>query len=236
MEASKDLLGNYLLHQEDEPNTQLSLKQLEPVFESCKELNSSNLRNRVYAFKYLYCYGVLDDITKLRGLSNWAFVQRKMFLGQRDDCDEVYIFKMSEVGHASKVDLVRQMQADGDLDHTQMMFDCINLVANWTTMECHVYDSSYQRVLIIACCDFQSKDRKSQIVFQKNLNHVMCRNIVALRQFQGFMADSTQGNQNAIRIIYGSGDPVVPMEGQERTCFFLLGTISRKTHKTIHPA
>jgi hypothetical protein len=34
------------------------------------------------------------------------------------------------------------------------------------------------------------------------------------------MADSTQANWNAVRMIYGSGDATVPMEDQERTCLF----------------
>ena len=43
-------------------------------FDSCKELNSPNLRNRVTTFKHLRRFGVMDGITKLRGLSNWAYV------------------------------------------------------------------------------------------------------------------------------------------------------------------
>jgi hypothetical protein len=38
--------------------------------------------------------------------------------------------------------------------------------------------------------------------------------------FIGFMADSAQTNWNVVRIVYGSGDPKVPMEDRERTCFF----------------
>ncbi len=48
----------------------------------------------------------------------------------------------------------------------------------------------------------------------------MGRNGVEAPQFQGFMADSAQANWNAVRIIYGSGDPKVHMEGHERTCYF----------------
>ena len=220
LETSKDVLGNVLLREEDDPHTLLSLEQLEPIFQCCKELNSPNLKNRVYTFKYLRRYGVLDGITKLRGLSNWAYVQRNMFPGQGDDSDKVFIFKMSEVGPGSGVDLVRRMQPSGDLEHSWMMFDHVKRVANWTTMACHVYDASYQRVLTIACCDFQSEDKDAQLVFWKNLNHVMGRHGIHKPQFQGFMADSAQANWNAVRIIYGSGDPKIPMEGRERTCYF----------------
>ena len=70
MEISKDLLSQYLIRNEDDPPTVLSLNELEPVFDSCKELNSPSLQNRVYTFKYLHRFGVMDGITKLRGLSN----------------------------------------------------------------------------------------------------------------------------------------------------------------------
>ena len=53
METSKDLLGQYLIGNEDDPPSVLSLNELEPIFDSCKELNSPSLQNRVYTFKYL---------------------------------------------------------------------------------------------------------------------------------------------------------------------------------------
>ena len=43
MEASKDLLGEYLIRDENDPPTVLSLNELELVFDSCKELNSPSL-------------------------------------------------------------------------------------------------------------------------------------------------------------------------------------------------
>ena len=43
MEASKDLLDEYLIRKEDDPPTILSLNKLELVFDSCKELNSPSL-------------------------------------------------------------------------------------------------------------------------------------------------------------------------------------------------
>ena len=38
--------------------------------------------------------------------------------------------------------------------------------------------------------------------------------------FKGFMADSAQANFNAVRIVFGSRDPKIPMENRERTCQF----------------
>ena len=154
MEASKDLLHEYLIRDENDPPTILSLNELEPVFDNCKELNSPSLRNRVYTFKYLQRFGIMDGITKLRGLIIWAYIQRIMFLGQGNDSDKVFIFKMSEVGPGSGVDLIRRMQPGRDLEHAWIMFNHVKCVTNWTTMASHVYDATYQRVMIIACCDF----------------------------------------------------------------------------------
>ena len=165
-------------------------------------------------------FGIIDGITKLRGLSNWAYVQRNMFPGQGDDSDIVFIFKMSEVGPGSGVDLVARMQPGRDLELAWIMFDHIKRVTNWTTMAYHVYDSTYQRVMTIACCDFQLEDRDAQIIFWKNLNHIMIRHGIPSPQFQGFMGNSAQANWNAVRIVYGGGDSKVTMAGREQTCFF----------------
>ena len=58
----------------------------------------------------------MDGITKLRGLSNWAYVQRNMFPQQGNNFDKVFILKMSEVGPGKGVDLVARMQFGGDLE------------------------------------------------------------------------------------------------------------------------
>jgi hypothetical protein len=44
------------------------------------------------------------------------------------------------------------------------------------------------------------------------------KNDVENPNFKGFMADSVQANWNVVRIVYGIGDPKVPIENQERTC------------------
>ena len=50
-----------------------------------------------------------------------------MFLGQGDDSDKVFIFKISKVGPSSGVDLVRQMQPGGGLKHAWIMSDHVKL-------------------------------------------------------------------------------------------------------------
>ena len=169
IEANKDLLGEFLLCSEDDPPRVLSLE----VFDCCKELNSPNLRNKVTLFKYLQRFGVMDSITKLRGLTNWAFVQQNMFLGKGDESDKVFIIKMFEVGPDSGVDLVTQLQPGSNLEHAWLMSNHVKCIHGWTTMACYVYDSTYQPVMTIACCHFQSKDKDAQMIFWKNLNHVM---------------------------------------------------------------
>jgi hypothetical protein len=38
--------------------------------------------------------------------------------------------------------------------------------------------------------------------------------------FKGFMCDRVQANFNAVKVVFGSGDPTVPMENRKRTCIF----------------
>jgi ribosome biogenesis protein Nip4 len=109
LEANKDIVGYIFLSGDNDTQRLLSLKELGHVFESYRKLNSRNLRSKVTSFKYLRRFGVMDGIAKLRGVSNWAYVQRNQFLRQSDDADKVFVFKMSEVGLGSGVDLVRQM-------------------------------------------------------------------------------------------------------------------------------
>jgi hypothetical protein len=39
-----------------------------------------------------------------------------------------------------------------------MMFDHVKRVKKWTTMACHVYDSTYCHVMTITVCDMQLED------------------------------------------------------------------------------
>jgi hypothetical protein len=76
-----------------------------------------------------------------------------MFPGQGSDFYKVFVFKMSEVGPSNDVDLVKRMQPSSDLQDALMMFDHVKHVKKWITMACHVYDSTYCRVMTIAICD-----------------------------------------------------------------------------------
>ena len=136
----------------------------------------------------------MDSNTKLHGSSNWLYVQENKFPGQRAETDKVFVFKMFEVGLGNGVDLVKQMQAGGDLENAWLMFDHVRRVQSWPTMACHVYDATFCRVMTIAVCDMQSEDTAAQIVVWKNLNAVMAHHNVSQPNFKEFRADSSKAN------------------------------------------
>ena len=65
LEASKDIVGEFLLREDTNTHCLPSLDELKLVFESCRELNSPNLCSKVTSFKYLRRFGVMDGIAKL---------------------------------------------------------------------------------------------------------------------------------------------------------------------------
>jgi hypothetical protein len=89
-------------------------------------------------------------------------VQENRFPGQGKQTDKVFVFKMSEVGHGSGVDLVKRMQPGGDLQDARVMFDHVKRVKRYTTFACHVYDFVYCKVMTIAICDMMSETKEAQ--------------------------------------------------------------------------
>ena len=173
MEATKELLGEFLLRPDGDSSKVMDFTDLVSVLDKCKFITSPNIRNEVSSFKHFRKFGIIDSITKLRGASKWAFVQESKFPSQGTDKDKVFVFKMSKIGPGSGIDLVKHMQARGDLQCTWMMFDHVKRVKEWTTMACHVYDSLYCKVMTIAVCDMQSEDCTAQVLFWRNLNSVV---------------------------------------------------------------
>jgi hypothetical protein len=153
MEATKELLEELLLVPQGVPAKTMTFEELVPVLDKYKYMTSPSVKNNVTTFRYLQRFGVMDSITMLRGCSNWPYVQKNMFPGQGSDSDKVFLFKMSKVGPSSGVDLVKRMQPGGDLQDAWIMFDHVKRIKKWTTMACHVYDSTYYRVMTIAVCD-----------------------------------------------------------------------------------
>jgi hypothetical protein len=72
--------------------------------------------------------------------------------------------------------------------------DHVKHVEGWTTFACHVYDSFYYKVMMIAICDMQSENTEAQCVMWKNLNKFMANNGVPNPNFKGFMVNSAQAN------------------------------------------
>lgn len=55
--------------------------------------------------------------------------------------------------------------------------------------------------------------------------------------FKGFMANRSQANWNAMRKIYGGGDPRMPMVNHEHTCLFhWSASVDKVTHNYIKPS
>ena len=98
------------------------------------------------------------------------------------------------------------------------MHDHVKRMEGWTTMGIHVYDPEFWKVVTIAICDMQCEAQDAQVQMWQSLLQVMEVHGYSNITFKGFMADSAQANFNAIRIVFGSGDPKVPMENQEQTC------------------
>ncbi len=105
-------------------------------------------------------HGYIDNILKLKRRNKYDYIQESVFHGQGSP--KVYLFKMSTFRLVSGVDLVKQMQPRGDLANTWIVFDHVKCVQAWTTMACHVYDTTYCHVMTIVVCDMQFEDVDSQ--------------------------------------------------------------------------
>jgi hypothetical protein len=65
LETNKNIVGEFLFSGNNDTHRLLSLKELKPMFESCRELNSPNVHLKVTSFKYLQRFDVMDGIVKL---------------------------------------------------------------------------------------------------------------------------------------------------------------------------
>ena len=233
MAASKNFLAEFLFKT---PTPREKVQSLESVMDRFAPLASSNCRNIVSASRRLVrsSRAPMEGIIDLKKNPHFKFVHENRFSGQCDD--KVFIFKMSVDLEGSGVDLVKRMQAGGDLQDAWIMFDNVKRVKEWTTLACHVYDTTYCKVMTIACCDMQSEDAIAQTLFWENLNKVMAENGVPNVNFKGFMADSAKANWIAVRKVYGYGNPDEPMEDRERTCFYhSSANLDKYTMKFIKP-
>ena len=81
MEASKELVGELLIHPDGVPVWKYDLAELGPILEKYKYMSSPNIKNDVTTFKFIRRFGVMDGIAMLRGCSHWAYVQENKFPG-----------------------------------------------------------------------------------------------------------------------------------------------------------
>jgi hypothetical protein len=235
LSCSKEMLDSELVHNGEGPKEKLTGQSLEAVMDKYELLASPSVRNNIVSLKHTPGKtGVIDSIMALKDSSKIDFIHGNIFPGQGKE--KVFLFKMLTEGDGSGVDLIKRIQPGGNLENSWIMFDHVKRVKNWTTMACHVYDSAYCKVMTIAVCDMQSEDTAAQCIMWRSLNEVMAANGVANVNFKGFMADSAQANWNAVRTIYGTGDPKQPMENRERTCLLHWTTsLNRHTQKFIKP-
>ena len=68
MEATKELLEEFLLRLDGDSSRVMDFIDLVPVLDKCKYITSPNIRNEVSSFKHFRKFGIIDSITKLRGL------------------------------------------------------------------------------------------------------------------------------------------------------------------------
>ena len=178
--------------------------------------------------------GLDDDVERLRIECPYSFIQQCDIVDDRTE--RTYLFKMSEDGSGCGVDLVRRMQPGGDLTSCWIMFDHIKRVVGWTTMSCHVFDAEFGRLMTIATCEISNNDAESQKHMWVALNKVMERNGVPNPYFKGFIANRDEANWEAVRVIYGNGDPNCKLVGRER-CLDMdwTGSLERLTLENIQP-
>jgi hypothetical protein len=70
----------------------------------------------------------------------------------------------------------------------------------------------------------------------RKFNETMLKHEFPKLDLKGFMADNTQANWNAIKIVYGSGDTYVRMIDKECTCLFLwTQSFDKHTKQLIKP-
>jgi hypothetical protein len=234
MAVGKELLLKGLLVDHGE-GRKLTEDELAQVFDKWAKLGSKSLRNLISeARRFCGQGGYIDNILKLKKSSTYDYIHDSVFSGQGDEL--VYLFKMSTCGQGSGVSLVRRMQPGGDLENEWVMFDHVKRVKDWTTFGVHVYDPEYRKVMTIAVCDMQSERADAQERMWLCMLSILEKHGLTKVNFKGFMCDSAQANFNAVRVIFGSGDPSVSMANKERTCLFHWKmALERHTKQLIRP-
>lgn len=77
----------------------------------------------------------------------------RMVIFLYNNLEKKIFFKMFVHGNASGCNLVKQMQLNGDLQTSWIMFDHVKCVSKWITLVCHVYDLIYYKMMTIEIYD-----------------------------------------------------------------------------------
>ena len=116
------------------------------------------------------------------------------------------------------------------------MFDHVKRVVGWTSLDVHIYDPIYCKVMTICVYDMMCEMADAQEQMWVSMLALLKQHGLEDVNFKGFMADSAQANFNAVRRIFGSGDKNIPMEDKERTCQFHWSMVlERHTRQLIKP-
>ncbi len=89
-------------------------------------------------------------------------------------------------------------------------------------------------MVIVAVCDTEEEDTKTQVLFWNSLNEVMVQEGYPTTDFAGFMADEAGANWAAIRLVFNDG-PDNEMVGRERSCLFHWEQSLQKHNKKYIP-
>jgi hypothetical protein len=151
--------------------------------------------------------GEIDQILEMKRHAKIKFIHDSVFPGQGQK--KVYLFKMLVHGPESGVDLVRRMLPGGDLQIFFVIFDHVKRVKPWTTIACHVYDSTYYKEMTIAVCDMQTEGIEGQMIFWRCLNKVMDNNSIPNPNCKGVSCATTH-KQTSMQFTSSMAQEILP--------------------------
>ena len=82
--------------------------KMQEIMYKFESSTNPTLRHNVCKFKQIGMSGI-GAVCKLWGTTRWPFVHENKFLDQGKKRDKMFVFKMSKIGHDSRVDLVQKI-------------------------------------------------------------------------------------------------------------------------------
>lgn len=199
--------------------------------------DDSIMRSMIKSIKqYKHNSSDLSMILELRKKTVFPFVQSVLFPGQNLGTDDrPHVMKMSTKGPGSGVDLVRRMQAGGDLENSWVMSDIMHRMTDntWCTMSAHVYDHLYRGLCTIFVCELVSQDTEALQTAWRAMKRVCAENGIEQVEFSGFIADNAAAGWNAIRNEFWGGK--VNPRRERSDAFHWAQSVEKVTKNYIHP-